>query len=178
MLKSHGSHGMMCCNFLKLMSNKVIQRSYNYFLKNSYFNFSGSSVGNDHLTITILYYTSKLLPYSYIAKQFIWNVLLYKLVTTLLQVTKLQLFHLNEMWLEATPPACCLFLLTSCPTYSTKKLYTVATNPRQQPHFTHSPCLTSLLIAILCHREGTFTQNVEHLQNHTPQPLDDHEQES
>jgi hypothetical protein len=41
---------------------------------------------------------------------------------------------------------------------------------RQQPHLTHSPCLTLLLLPTLCHGEGALTQNVEHLQTCTPQP--------
>jgi hypothetical protein len=37
MLLSPRSHGMRRCNFWRLMFNKVTSRSYNYFLKFSYF---------------------------------------------------------------------------------------------------------------------------------------------
>jgi hypothetical protein len=40
MLEFHGFHGMMDCDFLGLIPNKVICRSYNHFPKILYFDFS------------------------------------------------------------------------------------------------------------------------------------------
>jgi hypothetical protein len=109
------------------------------------------SFPTNYLTTTTLNYMSKLLPCTYIAKHVIQNILLYKSGhhlawghPTLAGPLEWNVMGSNSIHLLP-------LLAYQLSNLFCRKSKTIAINLRQQPNLTHSPCITSPLLAILCH---------------------------